>query len=464
MHIGPATSANPVITIIVFAFVIFLILNGFRNGNHSRTAKHRFLHSIDYGFAPLIGVFILLITLSIDWNIVLRGILGSDRIQPYAIIILFFSLAYVCISIDITGFFEYLALKTAQTAGKSAKKLFLYFSVLAGGLTVFTSNDIVILTLTPIIVYFAKYTKVNPIPYLMGQFFAANIWSIFLYIGNPTNIIVAEAYQLSFLEYTRWMAFPTIVSGLSCLFLLFFIFRKELSIELNPPQLDPQSALKDKVGAIFGVFCLLTCLLFLSIATWINVPLWVICLICACVMLVHDLVHAVRIPIKEKRFILMRNVFFRMPWKIMPFIIGMFILIESLVDAGWVDLIAREIAAGSIDPFSTVFLMTYLAALVCNIMNNQPMTILFTQVLFSPSFTIDANLQFGAMFALIMGSNFGANFTLIGALAGIMWARILHEKNIEISFKQFTKFGFKIMPIVIGLAALTFALELIFWQ
>jgi hypothetical protein len=28
--------------------------------------------------------------------------------------------------------------------------------------------------------------------------------------GNPTNIIVAQAYSLSFIGYTKWMALPTV--------------------------------------------------------------------------------------------------------------------------------------------------------------------------------------------------------------------------------------------------------------
>lgn len=36
-------------------------------------------------------------------------------------------------------------------------------------LTIFTSNDTVILTLTPIIAYFTDYTKIDPFPYLFGQ-------------------------------------------------------------------------------------------------------------------------------------------------------------------------------------------------------------------------------------------------------------------------------------------------------
>ena len=85
---------------------------------------------------------------------------------------------------------------------------------------------------------------------------------------------------------------------------------------------------------------------------------------------------------------------------------------------------------------------------------------LFTQILFSPSFTLEGSLKYGAMLALIMGSNFGANFTLIGALAGIMWHRILLDKEVRISFKEFAINGLKIMPFVVLLAGLALILEI----
>lgn len=64
--------------------------------------------------------------------------------------------------------------------------------------------------LQPIIYYFALATGADPIPFLTAEFTAANIWSMLLFVGNPTNIIVAMAYRLGFFEYSKWMALPTI--------------------------------------------------------------------------------------------------------------------------------------------------------------------------------------------------------------------------------------------------------------
>ena len=73
------------------------------------------------------------------------------------------------------------------------------------------------------------------------------------------------------------------------------------------------------------------------------------------------------------------------------------------------------------------------------------MTLAFSSVL-------GANASLTSIYAVIMGSNIGALLTPIGALAGIMWLRILKETHIKYSFFDFMKNGF-ILTIVSLLAA-----------
>jgi Na+/H+ antiporter NhaD/arsenite permease-like protein len=127
-------------------------------------------------------------------------------------------------------------------------RLFSYFFLFSAALTVLTSNDIVILTLTPIIAALASYANIDPTPALFGQFFAANILSLELFIGNPTNIIVAEAYGLSFLGYSVWMASVGIFAGIICFALLMFVFRNEIPITFRVPVVSTAGVIKDKFG------------------------------------------------------------------------------------------------------------------------------------------------------------------------------------------------------------------------
>ncbi len=108
--------------------------------------------------------------------------------------------------------------------------------------------------------------------------------------------------------------------------------------------------------------------------------------------------------------------------------------------------------------------MGFLSSLVANLVNNQPMTILFTRILEDSSFAAPDMAKRGSMFALIMGSNFGANFSFMGALAGLLWAKICADKGVKITLKEFFKYGIIVMPALILLSCLALALELRFWS
>lgn len=67
----------------------------------------------------------------------------------------------------------------------------------------------------------------------------------------------------------------------------------------------------------------------------------------------------------------------------------------------------------------------------------------------------------GAMYALAVGSNLGANLTLVGALAGIMWATLLAQKGLHVTYLQFLRRGvvFALPISAVTLAVLAVQLE-----
>ncbi|MCS7131954.1 MAG: SLC13 family permease, partial [Hadesarchaea archaeon] len=161
-----------ILPMLVFMITIFLI---FKHPLIRIPFTSRYLQ-IDYGSAPIIGAMILLATFSIGPDTVGKAIIGGPNLKPYSILILIMSLSYICVSLDYTGFFEYLSLYLARAAGSSGKRLFIYFFLLTAFLTLFTDNDIVILTMTLIILYVCKNARLDPIPFLFTQFFTVNIF------------------------------------------------------------------------------------------------------------------------------------------------------------------------------------------------------------------------------------------------------------------------------------------------
>jgi arsenical pump membrane protein len=451
--------------------------------------------SLNYWTSASLSTLLLIMMTVISWQDIQVGIVGNSQIQPYAILILFMSLTYICVSVDCTGVLEYVAVNIALKASTSYLKLYIGFYLFNSLLTLVLSNDVLILTMTPLIVYVCGAVQLDPLPMLMTEFMTANTWSIALMIGNPTNLIVAIAYQMQFLEYSKWMILPATVAALVTISIVYAIYYYDmprsiirddykLNSMLSAIQLDPKWSIWTSAAVLIG------CLTMLAASSAIKVAVWIITLSFCMISLIKDsfivsrqknlvaeseddaidmasmhksvntsssLEHlpthtadtAEDDPGQEQSVMINRAVLIlskRVPWDIMPFILCMFIMVESLDSNGWLSRLAflfHQISAMQV--YSSAILMTLLSALLCVVMNNQPMTILMTKILIMNDFRcgLDAQQQFIASFSVIIGSNLGGNLALNGALAGLMWRSVLSMKKVKsVTYLGFMRDGF----------------------
>jgi Na+/H+ antiporter NhaD/arsenite permease-like protein len=91
---------------------------------------------------------------------VLIRISGTDGVKPYNILILFFSLAYMSITLDVTGILKAAAYGVSNISGNNGTKLFIYFYLLITALSGFFGNDPMILSGTLFLVYYTDAVKV----------------------------------------------------------------------------------------------------------------------------------------------------------------------------------------------------------------------------------------------------------------------------------------------------------------
>ncbi len=167
----------------------------------------------------------------------------------------------------------------------------------------------------------------------------------------------------------------------------------------------------------------------------------------------RDISHAPNKPTTPEMNRTIIRIFKTLPWKIAPFVLSMFIMVEILATDGWISFFSGKYLriVEKTPLFPSILFTNVLTSLLCNFMNNQPMTIFFTNLLQDPIMvnTLDGTTLKVIMFALILGSNFGANLTLYGALAGIMWVKICKEKEVEISYGVFLKYGLILTPLMV---------------
>ncbi|KAK0655632.1 arsenical pump membrane protein-domain-containing protein [Cercophora newfieldiana] len=180
--------------------------------------------------APLIADLFLLAISAIGREEVRGGTLGTDHISPLDIMIFFITLAYIAISIDASGLIRWLAYKVLLWGGGSGHKLFFYLYMFFAMLGSFIGNDPIILSGTPFLAYMTRVSSniSHPRAWIFTQFAIANIVSAILVSSNPTNLVLAGAFQVRFIDYTVNMIVPVVITVI-VLFpcLLYVIFRKE---------------------------------------------------------------------------------------------------------------------------------------------------------------------------------------------------------------------------------------------
>lgn len=384
-----------------------------------------------YWIVCIIGAIAMLIFGCVTFEDVFSGLFADSSINPIKILILFLSMTFLSIFLDEVGFFRFLANFMVKHFKSNQKLLFLSLYLMVAVLTIFTSNDIVILTFTPFICYFSKNAKINPIPYLVAEFAAANTYSMMLIIGNPTNIYLATSSNIDFLSYFQIMWLPTLVCGVVQLGLMFLVFNKSLSskLEANVEEVH----IKSKLDLGFGLAHLIICLTLLVVSSYINIDMWLVCIICAASLLVFILTSHL---IRHKKLKIILKTTKRLPFALIPFVISMFVIVLALNKQGITNIISDFLGEDLliIKYGTTSFLSS-------NLINNIPMSVLFSNII-----NIENEvLRNQAIYSTIIGSNLGAFLTPVGALAGIMFVELVRKQDIKFSFIQFLKYGSIIM-------------------
>lgn len=408
-------------------------------------ARRRQVRVETYFLGALLGPVLILAGGLLTGQQVLDGLNGDSGLQPLGILTLFISMVFMSIFLDITGLFEACARLALRYARADGTRLFFALYVVVSVLTVFTTNDIVILTLTPFVYYFARHAGVNPKPYLVAEFFAANTWSMALYIGNPTNILLASKFGFTFVGYTRWMLLPTLAAGAVNALLLYLVFRREIRRPIRPVDLKPSEAITDRAGAVLGLLALGGCVVALAIAPYLGWEMWRVSLAFAVALLgilvVRDsYARALQRGVNGSTVVAAMR---RVPWPIVPFVLSLFVTVYALRVYGVTGKLGEVLFAlsgGSVPLLGVLYGAT--SALAANVLNNIPMTLAFA----SAGGGLSGMPLLAAALGTAIGSNLGANLTPIGALAGIMWMTILSGKEARITFPKFVRYGLLVTP------------------
>ena len=128
-----------------------------------------------------------------------------------------------------TGGFSWMASKIAIA---SKGRLFLMMALLGTAVTVLSlllDNVTTVVIFGPLIILIAQAQKSSPIPYLLAAALLSDTGGIGTLVGDPPNLMIGSAADISFNTFAIAMGPPVLVVWLVVLIYLKFAFKKELA-------------------------------------------------------------------------------------------------------------------------------------------------------------------------------------------------------------------------------------------
>ncbi|MBQ1333973.1 MAG: hypothetical protein IIY34_01350, partial [Clostridia bacterium] len=100
-----------------------------------------------------------------------------------------------------SGLFEFLAIKSAKIAKGNPWRIMVIFIVITAVLSALLDNVTTVLLIGPMTLTICHMLEINPVPFLMTQILASNVGGTATLIGDPPNIMIGSAANLSFGDF-----------------------------------------------------------------------------------------------------------------------------------------------------------------------------------------------------------------------------------------------------------------------
>ena len=403
-----------VIAIIVFVVVIGLIIS----------------EKVNSAAAALAGAMALVVT----------GVMSAHRALSYIdfnTIGLLVGMMVLVAIIRQSGLFEYVAIKAAKMVHGDPWKIMIAFILITAALSGILDNVTTVLLVGPMTIAIAKMLEINPVPFLMTQILASNAGGTATLIGDPPNIMIGSAANLSFIDFLDNTGLAVALVLLFMIIIMRFEYKKQIEIEgLDTSKimnLDPNKSITNKPLLIKGVTVIGLVIIGFIFHDKLGVESSVIALAAAALMLVIGGTSV-------------ENAIQDVEWTTIVFFMSLFVVVGGLTETG----VIKQMAAVVIDktaghPVMMMLVLLWASAILSSFLDNIPfVATLIPLVLALKADGMDVEPLW---WAISLGACLGGNGTMIGASANVVLSDISTKHGYPITFKSYMRVG---MPFMLG--------------
>lgn len=331
-----------------------------------------------------------------------------------------------------TGIYTFLAIRAGQLARGKPFAVVMSLALSTALLSAFLDNLTTVLLMVPITFLLADALDIDPIPLVLIEIIASNIGGTATLIGDPPNILIAGATDLTFSDFVVNLAPISVFAFVVVTGMLYLFFRKRLQIAPDARErvleLDARRSIEDSAELKRTLPVLVITILAFFVHGAIGVEPATVALTGATIMLLltsQSVEEALR----------------GIEWPTLFFFVGLFVMVGALEETGAIKEVADAIADVTNGNRSAELMgIMWVSAIGSGVIDNIPFTATMIPVV--------EQLQGGAgstddayWWALSLGACFGGNFTLIAAAANVAAAGMAERAGRPIGFMTFLKVG-----------------------
>jgi Na+/H+ antiporter NhaD/arsenite permease-like protein len=332
---------------------------------------------------------------------------------------------------ETSGVYNWLAIRAGQISRGRPLAVVISLATTTAVLSAFLDNLTTVLLVVPITFLLADALDIDPIPLVIIEIIASNIGGTATLIGDPPNIIIAGATDLSFTDFIVNLAPIAMLAFVAVTALLYTVYKPRLQTDdkarAHVMGLDAGRSIEDRDELLRTVPILVATIVVFFLHKAIGLEPASVALAGATAMLLTT-----RQPLDAA----LRGI----EWPTLFFFLGLFVMVGALEETGAIREIADGISALTDgNRTAEVLGIAWVSVLGSGLVDNIPFTATMIPVV--EQLQGGNNGDDAYWWALAIGACFGGNATLIAAAANVAAAGISARAGRPIGFVTFLKAG-----------------------
>ena len=357
--------------------------------------------------------------------------------------------------LEISGFFEFVAIKASKLSKGDPWRLIVYLGTLTTVLSLVIDNVTAIIIIAPITLRICKKMGISPIPPLLAEAILSDTGGVASMVGDPPNVMIAAAAQdvnlehlFGFNGFLFRLGFLTLMAWIITLGYMRWYYRDWIS---EKPESVASLLEEDEWAVIDDMRLMRSTLLILfltvvgfSLTEFLHLPIQIHAIALSGAGLA--LVFGRSIPDHQHNEGFINDVIDRVEWQALLFFAGLFMLVGAVGNVGYLKSLAIWIfdSFGS-NPVMLAVAVVWVSAIASAVIDNIPFTAAMIPVIISIG-EANPSVDIAPLFwALAMGAGFGGNATPIGSSANVMTVSISERGNEPITTREWMRVGLPVM-------------------